>query len=324
MNTKPLTYPFGSVTPGRSFTSESYRYGFNGQEKDNETVGAGNSYDFGDRIYDARLGRWLSIDPLVQKYPHLSPFDYVDNNPILFVDINGNVIVINYLDAEENKKSLTYTPGMSAEHSNDFVKETIESLNSYHSSSSTTAKNIVEDTHKSPRIVEVNQAPFSQTSQESPESPDKGNVAIFYDPVEGSKFPNQTVYPPSMMMLIELEHAREEMKYLEKIDLVKSDLAKKGITDYENNPDYQKALNDYNTFRLNHSEEEERNFKVEKELAKELGYGKGPEEASYFDAGPGSKIITKKASSTEEIVDKKEKKTRVKHMKEVRENGQGN
>ena len=49
--------------PGRTFSSSSYRYGFNGKENDNEVKGNGNQQDYGMRIYDPRLGRFLSIDP---------------------------------------------------------------------------------------------------------------------------------------------------------------------------------------------------------------------------------------------------------------------
>ena len=52
------------VMPERSFSYENYRWGFNGEETDNDVKGAGNSLDFGARIYDSRLGRWLSLDHL--------------------------------------------------------------------------------------------------------------------------------------------------------------------------------------------------------------------------------------------------------------------
>ena len=49
--------------PGRKYSpTNSYRYGFNGQEKLDEIKGYGNSLDFGARIYDPRLGRFLSVD----------------------------------------------------------------------------------------------------------------------------------------------------------------------------------------------------------------------------------------------------------------------
>jgi RHS repeat-associated protein len=79
--------------PGRNYINgSSYRYGMNGQEKDDEIVGSGNSYDFGARQYDPRLGRWMSLDPLMAKYPGLSPYNFVDNNPIALIDEDGRDI----------------------------------------------------------------------------------------------------------------------------------------------------------------------------------------------------------------------------------------
>jgi RHS repeat-associated protein len=74
--------------------SNDYRFGFNGQEKDNEIKGTGNSLDFGARIYDSRLGRWLSLDPLQKKYPSLSPYNFCANNPIIYVDADGRAFAI--------------------------------------------------------------------------------------------------------------------------------------------------------------------------------------------------------------------------------------
>ena len=49
-------YSFGSPMPGRTFSSNSYRYGFNGKENDGETVGTGEgTQEYGLRIYNASL-----------------------------------------------------------------------------------------------------------------------------------------------------------------------------------------------------------------------------------------------------------------------------
>jgi len=81
--------------PGRSFNSGEYRYGFNGMEKDDELKGiTGSSYDFGARMYDPRVGRWLSGDPKQHKYPFDSPFMFTGNNPIIMVDPNGEEKVV--------------------------------------------------------------------------------------------------------------------------------------------------------------------------------------------------------------------------------------
>lgn len=75
--------------PGRTYVSSAYRYGFGSKEKDNEISGDGNSYDFGARQNDPRLGRWWSVDPLAAKYPWQSPYVSMDNNPIRLVDPTG-------------------------------------------------------------------------------------------------------------------------------------------------------------------------------------------------------------------------------------------
>ncbi len=86
-------YAFGQQMYGRRFNYGICRYGFNGKEKDDDVKGVGNSLDFGARIYDTRLGRWLSLDPLQAKYPELSPYNFVANNPIIYVDPDGKDIV---------------------------------------------------------------------------------------------------------------------------------------------------------------------------------------------------------------------------------------
>ena len=82
-------YPFGYAMEGRGFSSDNYRYGFNGMEKDNELKGSGNSYDFGARLLDVRLGRWLAVDPLAGKYPENSPYCFSLNTPVLCMDPDG-------------------------------------------------------------------------------------------------------------------------------------------------------------------------------------------------------------------------------------------
>ncbi len=67
----------------------SYLFGFNGKENDNEVKGEGNSLDFGARIYDSRLGRWLSVDPLADDAPGWTPYRYCFNNPIKLIDPDG-------------------------------------------------------------------------------------------------------------------------------------------------------------------------------------------------------------------------------------------
>jgi RHS repeat-associated protein len=72
----------------------TYVYGFNGKEKDDEVRGNGNALDFGGRsIYDPRLGKFISIDPKASEFAGSSPYSYAINNPILFIDMNGEAPV---------------------------------------------------------------------------------------------------------------------------------------------------------------------------------------------------------------------------------------
>jgi RHS repeat-associated protein len=70
--------------------SAQYKYGFNGKENDKETVGTGEgTQDYGMRIYNPALGRFLSVDPLTKKYPELTPYQFASNRPIVAIDLDG-------------------------------------------------------------------------------------------------------------------------------------------------------------------------------------------------------------------------------------------
>ncbi len=80
-------YPFGMGMPDRKFSTDKYRYGFNGKENDKE-FGEGMQ-DYGMRINDKRLGRFLSVDPLTKKFPHYTPYQYAGNTPVQAIDLDG-------------------------------------------------------------------------------------------------------------------------------------------------------------------------------------------------------------------------------------------
>jgi RHS repeat-associated protein len=71
----------------RHKNDDSYRYGYQGSEKDDELKGGGNSYTTENRMLDPRIGRWFSIDPVFQ--PWQSPYTSMDNNPIGLNDPRG-------------------------------------------------------------------------------------------------------------------------------------------------------------------------------------------------------------------------------------------
>ena len=83
-------YPFGMVMHDRSWVNSDYRFGFNGKEHDDEVKGSGNSIDFGQRIYDSRIGRFLSTDLYSSIFSYQSPYNFAGNSPIAYIDYNGN------------------------------------------------------------------------------------------------------------------------------------------------------------------------------------------------------------------------------------------
>ncbi len=83
-------HAFGMEMPGRKWTASDYRFAFNGKEKATE-INEGD-FDFGDRILDSRIGRWLTWDKLREKYPFISPYNFSLNKPITFMDPDGRVV----------------------------------------------------------------------------------------------------------------------------------------------------------------------------------------------------------------------------------------
>jgi RHS repeat-associated protein len=80
-------YVFGAAQPGRT-GGDNYRYGFNGKENDPE-VEANAIQDYGMWMYDPRVGRFFSTDPLMYDYPYYTPYQFTGDNPITYVDLDG-------------------------------------------------------------------------------------------------------------------------------------------------------------------------------------------------------------------------------------------
>jgi RHS repeat-associated protein len=78
--------------PGRQLSPGDYKYGFNGKELDDDGTGmggGGSTYDYGFRIYNPQIAKFLSVDPLISSYPMLTPYQFANNYPIAAVDLDG-------------------------------------------------------------------------------------------------------------------------------------------------------------------------------------------------------------------------------------------
>ena len=78
--------PFGEVFIEERNSIWNTPYLFNAKEFDEET----GLYYYGARYYDPRLSLWISTDALKEKTPNVSPYIYTDNNPIIYIDPDGN------------------------------------------------------------------------------------------------------------------------------------------------------------------------------------------------------------------------------------------
>jgi RHS repeat-associated protein len=134
--------PWGMILNGRSGLSiDDGRYKFTGKERDAET-----SYDyFGARYYDSRIGRWLSVDPLADKYPGWSPYNYCFNNPINVVDPTGMEGVESTISYDEHTETHTITSSESKVQSRQFTTNEDGSVTTTETIVTTTTTAMIRD-----------------------------------------------------------------------------------------------------------------------------------------------------------------------------------
>ncbi len=94
-------YPFGMLLPDRNGSdADKYRYGFQGQEMDEDIKGEGNSVNYKYRMHDPRIGRFFATDPLEAKYPHNSPYAFSENRVIDGIELEGLEVYTNITEAQ--------------------------------------------------------------------------------------------------------------------------------------------------------------------------------------------------------------------------------
>ena len=94
-------YPFGGTFAS---TSSVQPYKYNGKELDRQ--GGLDWYDYGARHYDVALGRWHVVDPMAEEYYGISPHVYVANNPLKYIDLNGDSISVAELYERDDQGKL--------------------------------------------------------------------------------------------------------------------------------------------------------------------------------------------------------------------------
>jgi RHS repeat-associated protein len=121
-------YPFGLTMAGISSKAAGgveNKVGFQGKELQSKEFSDGTGlelYDFGAREQDPQLGRWWTVDPKAEKYYSSSPYNFVDNNPIIRIDPTGKDWFY-YQAKGEDKKTWHYKEGRKATYTNAKRKE---------------------------------------------------------------------------------------------------------------------------------------------------------------------------------------------------------
>ncbi len=77
------------LLPNRHGNTGDYRYGFQGQEMDNEVKGEGNSVNYKFRMHDPRVGRFFTMDLLFKDYAELTPYQFSSNAPMHSPELEG-------------------------------------------------------------------------------------------------------------------------------------------------------------------------------------------------------------------------------------------
>ncbi len=117
---------------GRTYSSEKYRYGFNGQEKSNEIKGEGNSYTAEFWEYDPRIGRRWNLDP--KPIIGTSFYSAFSNNPLWYNDVKGDTIfrpASMPVTFEDPMKSVLSKTPLGRQLLNEYAKSTKENLYFY-------------------------------------------------------------------------------------------------------------------------------------------------------------------------------------------------
>lgn len=192
-------YPFGKESRS-SVSVNKPREQFTGKERDAES---GLDY-FGARYYNSEVGRWMSVDPKAGKYPSLSPFVYVANNPLKFIDPDG--------------KKIEFAKGSSEA----FIKAYNDAV--AHLKDHGAGKYIAE-LEKSSKVFTISQSKSGEVSHFS-----KKTGTISWNPQGGLLTNNGHILSPATVLNHEADHALQSTKNPSKF---KADVGTKDAS-YEN------------------------------------------------------------------------------------------
>ncbi|MBW8522450.1 RHS repeat-associated core domain-containing protein [Chryseobacterium chendengshani] len=118
-------YPFGLMHNYTATTTNAYQYKYNGKELQETGM-----YDYGARFYMPDIGRWGVVDAYAEKYTNNGEYNYAINNPIRYIDPDGNYIRIYFGLNNQYSDDYTYKKGRDYDKLNmpDYLKDTYKVL----------------------------------------------------------------------------------------------------------------------------------------------------------------------------------------------------
>ena len=214
-------YAFGMLKPERhGRAGDSYRYGFQGQESDNEVKGEGNSVNYKYRMHDPRIGRFFAIDPLAPKYPHNSPYAFSENRVIDAIELEG-LESFKIKDLGNGAKSLTLidvTTEFQVIDENNEVRtdfkycEIIEAMKDYRWDTDQTAWSTISPGKEMPKILKVPSLKAKGEKYIFDQVADDNSLSVFQLTFQSVTEGSPRMVPGGLVGELEMTTVKEDMQ----------------------------------------------------------------------------------------------------------------
>lgn len=198
-------YPYGGLTnQSESIIDQPYKY----NEKELDRIHGFDMYYYGARWYDAAIGRFSTIDPLAEKYYHVSPYAYCIGNPVKFVDSNGEDVLIWYKDIKGKDKVFRFNGSQAQIPKDAFIKDFVQAYNymKYTGGGENLRKAVINPKYE----IYVSSSIYGQTIYDSGEP----QPTVFWESRKGIVFNNGKGHQsPATRLEHEFDHAVDDHDY---------------------------------------------------------------------------------------------------------------